>query len=111
MGHVNFHSIRPCFFHPSGRQGKGLDDFGNLFRAMGWRTLVSRPDGNYYLPNVPHTRADYLEAVETAGFTLRQVLDVPVRDVPQGYLSDTLTRQEYDAALCLIILAQKPALK
>jgi ubiquinone/menaquinone biosynthesis C-methylase UbiE len=88
-----------------------ITDFHPDSVAMGWRTLVSRPEGTYYLPNVSHTRADYLEALERAGFTLRQVLDLPVRDVPQGYLPDTLTRQEYDAALCLIILAQKRALR
>lgn len=88
-----------------------ISDFHPDSVALGWRTLVSRPEGTYYLPNVPHTRADYLEAVEKAGFTLCQVLDVPVRDVPQGYLPDTLTRKESATALCLIILAQKRTLK
>jgi hypothetical protein len=37
--------------------------------------------------------------------------DRPSTHVPQGYLPDTLTAQEDDAALCLIILAQKRALR
>jgi len=84
-----------------------ITDFHPDSVALGWRTLISRPEGTYYLPNVPHTRADYLAAIEEAGFTLSKVLDLPVRDVPPGYLPDSLTREERETALCLIILAQK----
>ena len=77
---------------------------------LGWRTVAVRPEGLYLLPNRPHTRADYLQAVEKAGFTLLDVQDVPVRDVPPGYLAlhEDIVSEHGDSSLCLIVFAQKP---
>ena len=76
---------------------------------MGWRTVAARPEGRYLLPNMPHTRADYLQAVEKAGFTLLDVQDVPVRDVPPGVLAfrEDIVREHGDSSLCLTVFAQK----
>jgi malonyl-CoA O-methyltransferase len=79
--------------------------------TLGWRTVAVRPEGLYLLPNMPHARADYLQAVERAGFTLLDVRDVPVRDVPAGYLAfhEAIVSEHGDSALCLIVFAQKRA--
>jgi len=76
---------------------------------LGWRTVAARPEGHYLLPNLPYTREDYLHAVEEAGFTLLDVRDVPVRDVPPGCLAfhEETIRAHGDTSLCLIVLAQK----
>jgi hypothetical protein len=34
------------------------------------------------LPNMPHTRAAYLEALTVNGFDLMKILDLPLRDLP-----------------------------
>jgi malonyl-CoA O-methyltransferase len=77
--------------------------------TMGWRTVAARPEGLYLLPNMPHTRAGYLQAVERAGFALLDVRDVPIRDVPEECFvdHDELVREHGDTALCLIVFAQR----
>ena len=44
-----------------------------------------------------------------AGFTLLDVRDVPVRDMPEGYLAfhEQTIREYGDTSLCLIVLARK----
>ena len=76
---------------------------------MGWRTVAWRPEGLYLLPNMPHTRGDYLHAVEQAGFVLLDVQDVPLRAVPPGYLvsQSEIASERGDTSLCLIISAQR----
>jgi malonyl-CoA O-methyltransferase len=78
---------------------------------MGWRTVAVRPEALYLLPNMPYSRADYLQAVEGAGFALLDVQDVPVRDIPPDYMVsyESLVEKHGDESFCLIILAQKPA--
>jgi hypothetical protein len=77
--------------------------------VMGWRTVAVRPEGRYTLPNMPHTRADYVQAVTGAGFTLLDVRDVPVRDLPEGYVHfyEALVREHGERSFCLILLARK----
>jgi 2-polyprenyl-3-methyl-5-hydroxy-6-metoxy-1,4-benzoquinol methylase len=77
--------------------------------ALGWRTTCARPEAAYLLPNIEHTRADYLVSVERAGFTPHRVIDVPVRDAPEGSLPfhEATVRESGDRSFGLIILAQK----
>jgi 2-polyprenyl-3-methyl-5-hydroxy-6-metoxy-1,4-benzoquinol methylase len=77
--------------------------------VMGWRTVAARPEGHYLLPNMPHTREDYLQAVERAGLALLDVQDVLVRDVPEECVAfyEIMVSQHGDSALCLIVFAQK----
>ncbi len=76
---------------------------------MGWRTTSSDPDGVYLLPNAPHTRADYIEAIEGAGFKVLEVRDIPIRAVPRGIFAfhDEVVRKHGDTSLCLIVRAEK----
>jgi hypothetical protein len=81
----------------------------DMVAIMGWRTTATRPEGSYLLPNMPHTRTDYVQAVTAAGFTLLDVRDVPVRDVPEGCVPfhEALVSEHGDSSLCLFVLAQK----
>lgn len=73
----------------------------------GWRTIFDRPGRTYCLPNVPRTRAEYLETVTATGFTLLNVIDVPVGDAPAGFFPEDVMETMGDVNFCLIILAQK----
>lgn len=61
----------------------------------------------YLLPNVPHTRDDYLQALTSNGLSVLNVLDLPLREVPEGYLSAELLDGHEEQLLGLIILARK----
>jgi 2-polyprenyl-3-methyl-5-hydroxy-6-metoxy-1,4-benzoquinol methylase len=94
------------------RQGGHLlitDFHPDAVADLGWRTHVVRPEGRYLLPNMAHTRGDYLHAVEQAGFALLDVQDVPLRAVPPGYLvsQSEIVSERGDTSLCLIIFAQR----
>ena len=84
-----------------------VTDFHPDSLAQGWRTEFNREGTTYQLPNMEYTRKDYLEAVQNAGFTLLQVIDVPTREVPEGYLAEGVINSYGDVNLCLIILSQK----
>jgi ubiquinone/menaquinone biosynthesis C-methylase UbiE len=81
-------------FHPDGIE-------------LGWRTTLNLPDGSYTLPNTPHTRAGYLQALTNEGCTIRQVIDIPVHAIPPGYAPDDFVHKYPDVSFCLIVLAQK----
>jgi SAM-dependent methyltransferase len=70
---------------------------------------VSRPEATYLLPNAAHPRTAYLEAVEQAGFSLLKEIDVPIRNIPEGYMAfrEVFVREQGENPLCLILLAQK----
>ena len=74
----------------------------------GWRTMFRRPEAIYFLPNMLHTRADYLDALAATGFTVLKVIDALLNESPEGYISEALLQGNADMAFCLIVLAQKP---
>ena len=82
-------------------------DFHPDSLALGWRTEFSRQGTTYLLPNMEYARQDYLDTIKNAGFTISQVLDVPAREVPKGYIREELINSYGDVNLCLIILGQK----
>lgn len=84
-----------------------ITDFHPESLVHGWRTTFENNGTTYHLPNFNYTREDYLEAVCTAGFTLLQVKDVPVNEIPKGYISEETINRYADVGLCLIILGQK----
>jgi len=87
-----------------------ITDFHPEGVAIGWRTVVTCADAYYRLPNMPHTREDYVSAVRQAGCVPLDVRDVPVREVPEGCFAHhhEIVTEFGDVALCLMILAQKP---
>jgi ubiquinone/menaquinone biosynthesis C-methylase UbiE len=78
--------------------------------AMYESITVARPEAIYVLPNAGHSQSAYLRALEQAGFTLLKLIEVPIRNIPEGYLPairETLIRNQGDKPLCLVLLAQK----
>ena len=84
-----------------------ITDFHPGSVQVGWRTQFKQEGVKYLLPNVPHTRDDYLQALTSNGLSILKVLDLPLRTVPEGYLSKELLYGHEEQMLCLIILAQK----
>ena len=78
---------------------------------IGWIPKLERPGVTHIIPCPGHTRDDYLETLTAAGFTLGRVIDVPFREVPDGYAYEGL-REEFEGyRYCLIVLAQKPVMQ
>ncbi len=84
-----------------------ITDFHPASVSYGWRTQFKRAGVKYLLPNMPHTRDNYLEAVSTSGLTILEVMDIPHRELPAGYFSEEFMRLHSEKMLCLILLAQK----
>ena len=61
------------------------------------------------LPNRPHTRTGYIEALTRTGFYILKVIDAIVSEVPEGYLSEAFRSANENKTLCLIVLAQRPS--
>jgi 2-polyprenyl-3-methyl-5-hydroxy-6-metoxy-1,4-benzoquinol methylase len=86
-----------------------LSDLHPEASARGWRGMVSLPTGTYLMPPGGHSRAAYLASVVESGCTVVRVLDVPLHDLPEGYLREAPRGEAENHGLCLIILAQKGA--
>ena len=84
-----------------------ITDFHPESLTHGWRTAFENDGTLYLLPNFDYTRENYLEAVSDAGFSLVQVKDIPVNEIPRGYISEETVNKYADVGLCLIILGQK----
>ena len=98
-------------FHRALKSGSLLliTDFHPHTIATGMRTQLPVLDGvTHQLPNEPHTRETYLEAVKEAGFELVEVLDLPTREAERERFSEGYWRKLADTNFCLIILARKP---
>jgi ubiquinone/menaquinone biosynthesis C-methylase UbiE len=74
--------------------------------AVRWRTSILEPEGALRLPNMPHTREDYLEGLQAAGYRIQQVLDLRVKDTPAGYFAADMVAEHGERWLCLVILAE-----
>jgi len=96
-------------FHRVCKRGGYLlvTDFHPESLAQGWRTEFNEKGITYQLPNVKYTREDYLETIRKVGFTILQVVDVPTREIPKGYVPEEIIGSYGDVGLCLIILGQK----
>jgi ubiquinone/menaquinone biosynthesis C-methylase UbiE len=75
--------------------------------AFGWNTSFRERRAAYVLPNMPHTRADYVDTLGRTGFTLLKVIDALVGEIPDDYPSKAMLRDYLEKNFCLIILAQK----
>lgn len=78
----------------------------DLHPSCGGRTELFVAGRRYFLPNPPHRRKDYLAALTRAGFIVRHVLDIPMSEVPEGFLPERLRREQGDTPLGLILLAE-----
>lgn len=84
-----------------------ITDFHPAAVGRGWRTDCHGPGISYRLPNAPHTRADYLDALTAAGLALQSVIDAPFGAVPDGYFLQEQVRRNAEQPFCLLILARK----
>ena len=77
------------------------------FVALGMPTQFVEDGETYHLPNEPHTRDDYLQAVAGAGLSLSAVWDVPGNKVPGGFQTEFM-RENFSAVnFAMIVLAHK----
>jgi SAM-dependent methyltransferase len=88
-----------------------VTDFHPDAVAAGWRTEFAQQEAIYVLPNTRHSRDDYLEAVEMAGFTLLDMIELYVHDIPDETILfyEAWAREQGDQLFGLIIFAQKVA--
>ncbi len=86
-----------------------ITDFHPDVIGLGWRNLCTRPGATYLLPSAGDTRSHILQAVEAAGLTLREVIDVPLSEVPAASFPESVRHEQGDKPFCLIVLARKPA--
>ena len=84
-----------------------MHDFHPAVIAEGWRTQFTRAGITYLLPTAHHTRDTYLAVLRQAGFTIRSVHEVRVRDVPDGYIRPLLVERHGDTPFCFVMLAAK----
>ncbi len=76
------------------------------FIAAGMPTQFVEDEVTYHLPNEPHTRDDYLQAITNAGLSISTVLEIPGRDVPGGFVSEFLVENFKNVNFALIVLAR-----
>jgi len=88
-----------------------ITDFHPDSVHYGWRTGFRQADARYLLPNMLHTRNDYLETLTPNGLTLLKVLDLPLRALPPRPYRPPLTEEfiqlHGEMLFCLLLLAQK----
>ncbi len=77
------------------------------FISAGMPTQFVEDEVTYHLPNEPHTRDDYLQAVADVGLDISEVLDIPGKEVPGGFVSPFMRENFDDVNFAFILLAQK----
>lgn len=77
------------------------------FVSCGMPTQFVEDGVTYHLPNEPHTRDDYLQAVTDAGLTLSTVRDVPGCEVPGEFETEFMRKNFGSVNFALIVLARK----
>ena len=71
-----------------------------------WRTSLQETESIYRLPNMEHTREDYINAFQDAGYNVKEIFDLRVADVPDGHFPPSMVEKNGDKGLCLVILAE-----
>lgn len=88
-----------------------ITDFHPDSVGYGWRTGFQQTGVRYRLPNMPHTRDDYLEALTTSGLKILQAIDLPLRMLPERDYQAPLTAEfiavHGERLFCLILVARK----
>ena len=77
------------------------------FISAGMPTQFVEHDMTYHLPNEPHARDDYLQAITDTGLSLSTVLDIPGREIPGGFVNEFIRENFNDVNFAFIVLAQK----
>ena len=75
--------------------------------AAGMPTQFVEGGVTYYLPNEPHMRDDYVQALEDTGLNVSPVLDISTSEIPGGFQTEFMRERFADVNFALIILARK----
>lgn len=105
----------PDLFRVAQEFGRVLQDDGYVLITdlhpacfvYGWRAEFEHADLRYFMPTMPHTRDDYLEALTQSGLTILEARDISLGELPEGYFSQSFMREHSEKFFCLIVLAQK----
>lgn len=84
-----------------------ISDFHPDSVKYGWRTQFVINDVTYQLPNSPHRREDYVNNLKKCGFIIRKEIDIPLSQVPSGYIPEVAKKNHGEVNLCLILNAEK----
>jgi len=84
-----------------------ITDFHPDHTRYGWRTAFQRDGIKYQLPTVGYTREDYLEALAASGWTILEVTESLVGEIPEEMIPEEIRRAYADKPFCLGILAQR----
>ena len=79
------------------------------FISAGMPTQFVDGGVTYHLPNEPHIRDDYVEAVQDTGLAVSSVVEVSTKDIPGGFETEFMRDRFPDTNFSLILLAGKPA--
>ncbi len=77
------------------------------FISAGFPTQFVEDEVTYHLPNEPHTRDNYLQAVSDTGLDISKVLDIPGKETPGGFINPFMRENFGDVNFALIVLARK----
>ena len=88
-----------------------ITDFHPDSVSYGWRTGFRQAGVRYRLPNMPHTRDDYLEAMKKSGLMVLKAIDLPLGALPERDYPLPMTKEFIKVhgrrMYCLILVAQK----
>jgi ubiquinone/menaquinone biosynthesis C-methylase UbiE len=84
-----------------------ITDFHPDHIRYGWRTAFQRDGIKYQLPTVGYTREDYLEALTASGWTILEVAQSLVGEIPEGMIPEQMRRADAEKPFCLGIFAQR----
>jgi len=88
-----------------------ITDFHPDSVSYGWRTGFRQAGVRYRLPNMPHTRDDYLEAMKKSGLMVLKAIDLPLGALPERDYPPPLTKEfiavHGERLFCLIVVGRK----
>ena len=77
------------------------------FISAGMPTQFVEDEVTYHLPNEPHTRDDYLQAVSDTGLEISKLLEIPGKETPGGFINPFMRENFGDVNFAFIVLARK----
>jgi ubiquinone/menaquinone biosynthesis C-methylase UbiE len=84
-----------------------ITDTHPLLLREGVRTIIFRMGVRYVFPNTFHPPADITAAVEAAGLAVREVVDIPMSELPPNSLWNDLRAAGSEKPFGFILLAEK----
>lgn len=79
----------------------------DVANGLGWTVTLRRPGVTYKLEHPGHTRRDYIDAIGGAGCSVEKLIEIPVRDAPDGTIVEWARQAFADRRYCLVVLARR----